>query len=85
METYIKRFNSYKHYNCIMQYIISTNNDFHDIELLLSEFNDDKFIIGEYKYIIGKKVLQFKYNDRNGDIMPYLDKYIIITYYPIIF
>jgi hypothetical protein len=64
-------------------YIDFINNiDYIDINLILSQFNDSEFILKKEKNIIGKKVIPFKYKYREGDIMIYLDKYIIITFYP---
>lgn len=59
--------------------------DYKDINLILSQFNNDKkIILKKEKQIIGKNVIPFNYNNRNGDIMIHLSKYIIITFYPII-
>ena len=77
---FIKRYYSYRENECIMHYI-----DNIDINLILSELNNDNtFILEKEKDIIGKKVIPFIYKNRSGDIMTYLDKYIIITFYPLI-
>ena len=77
---FIKNYYSYRENECIMNYM-----DYIDINLILSQLNDNKeFILKKEKNIIGKKVYPFNYKNRNGDIMTYLDKYVIITFYPII-
>lgn len=79
---FIKNYYSYRENECIMHYI-----DIIDINLnlILSELNNDNtFILEKEKDIIGKKVIPFIYKNRSGDIMTYLDKYIIITFYPLI-
>jgi hypothetical protein len=82
---YIKNYYSYKEHECIMHYInLIDNIDYTYINLILSELNDKEFIVKKEKDIIGKKVIPFNYKSRSGDIMTYLDKYIIITFYPII-
>lgn len=72
---YIKRYYSYKENECIMKYFLIK-------KLILSEINDNNLILGNKKNIIGKEVFPFNYYNRNGDIMTFLDKYIIITFYP---
>ena len=80
---FIKRYYSYRENECIMHYIDII--DIIDINLILSELNNDNtFILEKEKDIIGKKVIPFIYKNRSGDIMTYLDKYIIITFYPLI-
>ena len=83
---FIKNYFSYKENECIMHYIdLNDNIDYKDINLILSQYNDDKkLILRKEKQIIGKNVIPFNYNNRNGDIMIHLSKYIIITFYPII-
>jgi hypothetical protein len=77
---YIKNYYSYKENECIMHYIDLI--DYKDINFILSQFNDNKFILLKEKKIIGKNVIPFYYNKRSGDIMIHLSKYIIITFYP---
>jgi hypothetical protein len=80
---FIKNYTSYKENECIMHYIDLI--DYKDINLILSQFNNDKkIILRKEKQIIGKNVIPFNYNNRNGDIMIHLSKYVIITFYPII-
>jgi hypothetical protein len=83
---FIKNYFSYKANECIMHYIdLNDNIDYKDINLIVSQYNNDKkLILRKEKQIIGKNVIPFNYNNRNGDIMIYLSKYIIITFYPII-
>lgn len=77
---FIKNCFSYRKNECIMHYI-----DYIDINLILSELNNNKeFILKKEKNIIGKKVFPFNYKNRKGDIMTYQDKYVIITLYPVI-
>jgi hypothetical protein len=89
---YIKNYYSYRVNECIMHYINFIDNidninyndiNYNDINLILSKFNDTEFILKKEKYIIGKKAIPFIFKYREGDIMVYLDKYIIITFYPI--
>jgi hypothetical protein len=83
---YIRRYYSYKENECLMYYFVCGNINYTEysiIKSLLYEYNDDNLIIKTEKNITGKVVIPFNYKNRKGDIMTYLDKFIIITLYPI--
>lgn len=85
--SYIYTCHSYKLNEIVMKFILCDDKliiDYKNIVLLLSQYNDKSLIIQKERKIMGKSVIPFNYRDRNGDIMSYLDKYIIITFYPLI-
>lgn len=83
---FIRDNNNYKQSQVLMKFFFIDSNDkeISLISTILYEklkplYYEDKII-----EIMGKKVKLFIYNNRKGDIMTYLDKYIIITLYPMI-
>lgn len=83
---FIRDNNNYKQSQVLMKFFFIDSNDkeISLISTILYEklkplYYEDKII-----EIMGKKVKLFIYNNRKGDIMIYLSKYIIITLYPMI-
>ena len=84
---YIKSYHSYRENECLMQYFISEDKTYIELKVIdailyLSFLCNFEFKLKKEKKIMGKNVIPFKYKNREGDIMTYLDKYILITLYP---